>query len=258
MKRRDFIKGAVAAGGGLIGTGMLGTGDVLAETSVGDEKKTTKRALVVYASRTNNTAKVAERFKATLEKNGWQCDIYRIKQNSDPMEFPYKLKEYDLVCAGSGVRMHSPYAELLHVLRVPVYGFDPRIMLKSTEGVELTEEEKKKMQAAMSSRAGSGGHRKIVLGPNAGKAFSFVTYGGHEYGPKEALPALEWINIELAHLEVEIVGKFCCPGKFENTNNPSGYHNDLSTRPNEKDLMRAELFIEQVLEDIAERPSRSV
>ena len=250
MKRRDFIKSAVV-GGSLLGAGMLaGTRDASAAT-VPDNKNedTSKRSLIIYATRTNNTTKVAERFKSTLEKNGWQCDMVKIQQNSDPMTVPFKYKEYDLICAGSGLRMHSPYIELLNVLRVPIYGFDPRIMLKLTEGVQLTPEETKKMQVWRPN------HRKIVLGPNAKKALSFATYGGYEFGPAEAYPALDWINLELAHLEVEIVGRFCCPGKFENTNNPAGYHNDLTTRPNEKDLLRAELFIEQVLEAIAERPS---
>lgn len=255
MKRRDFIKGAVV-GGSLLGAGMLAGAKETVAAPANEEKKQNdpKRGLVIYATRTNNTTKVAERFKSTLEKNGWQCDLVKIEQNSDPMAVPFNHKSYDLICAGSGVRMHAPYAELLHVLRVPIYGFDPRIMLKMTEGQQPTEEEREKMQVGMKSNRGRS-HGKIVLGPEAGKALSFVTYGGHELGPEEAQPALDWINLELAHLEVEIVGKFCCPGKFENTDNPAVYHNDLTTRPNERDLLRAELFIEQVLEAIAVRPS---
>ena len=229
---------------------LTGPRDVSAAPVPESEKgNTSKKSLVIYASRTNNTAKVAERFKSTLERNGWQCDVVRIEQNGDPMTVPFNYKDYDLICAGSGVRMHAPYAELLHVLRVPVYGFDPRIMLKLTEGIELTPEETEKM------RVWRPNHRKIVLGPDAKKALSFATYGGYEFGPAEAYPALDWINLELAHLAVEIVGRFCCPGKFENRNNPAGYHNDLTTRPNERDMLRAELFIEQVLEAIAKRPS---
>jgi flavodoxin len=230
-----------------VGVGILaGSGDVMAASiSENENKSKTKRSLIMYASRTNNTTKVAERFKSTLEKNGWQCDIHKIEQNSDPMAFPYNIKDYDLVCAGSGIRMHSPYAELLHVIRAPIYGFDPRIMLKMTEGIPLTDEDNKKMKAA---GGGAPNHSKIVLGPGARKTLAFATYGGYEFGPGEAQPALDWINLEMAHLHVEIVGKFCCPGKFLPTDNPAGYHNDLTTRPNEKDLLRAELFIEQVLE----------
>jgi hypothetical protein len=251
MKRRDFIKSAVS--GSLAGAGMLArAGNAMAASGNEGEKKTTsKRSLIMYASRTNNTARVAERFKSTFERNGWQCDIFKIEKDSDPMAFPYNIKDYDLVCAGSGIRMHSPYAELLHVLRVPVYGFDPRIILKVAEGIQLTSEETKKMQVWKPN------HRKIILGPDSKKALSFATYGGYEFGPGEAQPALDWINLELAHLEVEIVGKFCCPGKFESTDRPAGYHNDLTTRPNDKDLLRAELFIEQTLEAIAERPVKT-
>jgi len=230
MKRRDFIKSAVS--GSLAGAGILsGAGNALAAPLPETEKKNTqKRSLIIYASRTNNTTKVAERFKSTIEKNGWQCDIVKVEQNSDPMTVPFNYKDYDLICAGSGIRMHSPYAELLHVLRVPVYGFDPRIILKVAEGIKLTTEETDKM------RVWQPNHRKILLGPDAKKALSFATYGGYEFGPGEAQPALDWINLELAHLEVEIVGKFCCPGKFESANRPAGYHNDLTTRPNERDL----------------------
>jgi hypothetical protein len=248
MKRRDLIKSAVV-GGGLLSAGVLtGASNVFAaSTPESEQKKAAKRSLIIYASRTDNTTMVAERFKSTLEKNGWQCDMVRIEKDSDPMTVPLNHKDYDLICAGSGIRMHSPYIELLHVLRVPVYGFDPRIMLKSTEGMQLTAAESKKMQGWRAN------HRKITVGPGAKKALSFVTYGGYEFGPGEAQPALDWINLELAHLEVEIVGKFCCPGKFEPRNNPAGYHNDLITRPNEKDLIRAELFMEQILEAIADR-----
>jgi hypothetical protein len=109
MKRRDFIKGAVV-GGGILGAGMLaGVSDALTATDpAGEKQKTSKKGLIFYASRTDNTARVGERFKGTLEKNGWQCDIHRIEQNSDPMAFPFNIKDYDLVCAGSSIRMHAP------------------------------------------------------------------------------------------------------------------------------------------------------
>lgn len=250
MKRRDFIKSAVVSGG-LAGAGMLlgASGAQAASAPEGEKKNTQKKSLIIYASRTNNTTMVAERFKSTLERNGWQCDMVKVEQNSDPMTVPFNYKDYDLICAGSGIRMHAPYIELLNVIRVPVYGFDTRIMLKVTENIPLTAEETEKM------RAWRPNHHKIVLGPDAKKCLSFATYGGYEFGPGEVQQALDWINVELAHLELEIVGKFCCPGKFESTNRPAGYHNDLTTRPNERDLLRAELFIEQVLEAIAERPA---
>jgi hypothetical protein len=98
MKRRDFIRSA-AVGGSLFGAGMLSDARdaSAASASEGQEKKTIKKGLVVYASRTNNTTKVAERFKSTLERNGWQCDSFKILQDSDPTAFPYKINGGDFM-----------------------------------------------------------------------------------------------------------------------------------------------------------------
>jgi len=252
MKRRDFIKSAV--GGGLAGAGILtGVNDVLAASAPETEKKkTSKRSLIMYASHTNNTAKVAERFKSALERNGWQCDISKIKQDGDPTAFPYAIKDYDLVCAGSGINLHMPYAELIAVIRIPRYGYDPLKAVQPAPGMQSTEEQEKKTGAG---GKGAPAHGKIVFRPESKKCVSFATYGGLEFGPWEVQPALDWINLEMAHLSIEPVGKFCCPGKFLPYDVTSGYYNDLTTRPNEKDLMRAELFIEQILEAIADRTS---
>jgi hypothetical protein len=252
MKRRDFIKSTV--GGSLIGAGMFaGVSDVLAASETKAEKEKPKKSLVFYASRSGNTARVAERIKSTLERNGWQCDIAKIAENSDPMAFPYNLKDYDLLCAGSGVRFHEPYDELLWLIRARVFGFDPRMMSKGMQGVALSDEDKKKMQANMPNRKGTT-HAKVVFGPNHKHALAFLTYGGHDFGSEEAQPAVDLINLELQHLHVEAVGKFSCPGKFENESIPYSYYPDLPTRPNERDLLEAELFIERILEKIAVRP----
>jgi hypothetical protein len=249
MKRRDFIKSAVS--GALAGATILtNVNDSLAAPAPeGEKKKTSKRSLIMYASHTNNTAKVAERFKSVLERNGWQCDAGRIERDSDPLAFPYKIKDYDLVCAGSGINLHQPYSELIAVIRIPRYGYDP---LKVVGPVPAAQSADNKSNPDGGKKPPS--HGKIVFSPDFPKCISFVTYGGLEFGPWEAQPALDWINVEMAHLSIQPVGTFCCPGRFLPFDVPAGYYNDLTTRPNEKDLMRAELFIEQVLEAIAYRP----
>ena len=40
------------------------------------------------------------------------------------------------------------------------------------------------------------GHKKIVLGSENKKGIVFVTYAGHEFGPSEAVPALEALALE--------------------------------------------------------------
>ena len=242
MERRDFIVSSVS--GGLVGATMLaGLKEALSAAEPESQKgKTSKRSLIMYASRTNNTTKVAERFKSTLERNGWQCDIFKIQQKGDPMAFPYyNFKDYDLICLGSGINMHVPYEELFEVIRVPRYHGVPGVkeLVKGTGG-----------QGPL--------HEKIVLSPDFPKCISFVTFGGMEFGPWEAQPALDLINVEMAHNRVTPVGTFCCPGRFLPYDIPSTYYDDLLTRPNEKDLMRAELFIEQILQDIAHRPPPTI
>lgn len=249
MDRRDFIKSTVSSG--LVGATIFAgvTSALGASAPQGKQKKTTKKSLIMYASHTNNTTKVAERFKSTFEINGWQCDIYKIDKDGDPGAIPYTITDYDLVCAGSGINLHSPYPELIAAIRYPRYGFDPAKENMAPSTTPSTGEEKEKMGGK-----GAPVHGKIVFSPESNKCISFVTFGGLEFGPWEAQPALDWINVEMAHLGIEPVGTFCCPGRFLPHDIPAGYYDDLTTRPNDKDLMRSELFIEQILEAIAYRP----
>ena len=69
-------------------------------------------------------------------------------------------------------------------------------------------------------------------------------------GPEETHPALELLALEIKHLRFETIGRFCCPGKFANDPTPYAWHGDIRNRPNERDLLRAELFIEEKLEGL--------
>ena len=93
--------------------------------------KMVKRCLVTYSSYTGNTEKVAFSIKETFERNGWQCDIFKVrKQADDILRPPFDIRSYDFVCAGSGLRAHLPYNEILNMLRGFRTGFDPRITLR--------------------------------------------------------------------------------------------------------------------------------
>ena len=99
-------------------------------------------------------------------------------------------------------------------------------------------------------------HRKIVLGPDSKKAVVFTTYSGYEFGPKEAEPSMQLLALEIEHLSFKCIGQFCCPGRFLHHPTPRTYHGDIQDRPNERDLLKAEMFIEEKLEEIADRISR--
>lgn len=182
-----------------------------------------KKALIIYASRTGNTEKITQRFKETFIKNGWECDLLKVDDNTDLKKQP-DVKNYQFLCIGSFVDMSLPSLKLVEFLRNnPINPHAP---------------------------VGKGGrpvaHRKINIGPKMG--IVYVTYGGAHMGPPEAAPALALLHSELEHLRHICIGKFSCPGRMFKRPTPGWWHKDVYNRPNERDLLRAELFIEEMLE----------
>jgi hypothetical protein len=213
-----------------------------------------KKCLVLYSSYTGHTTKVAKQFKSTFEKNGWKTDIYKVRRKPDDIfNPPFNFNDYDFLCVGSGAISHLPYSEILSVIRYQVYGLDPRIMHR-IRGEDLTYLKGPVPKLPPHKDGALNFHRKIVLGPDSKKAVVFLTYAGYEFGPKEAEPALKLLALEVEHLHFQCVGQFCCPGKFIDDPTPRTYHGDIRDRPDEKDLLKAEMFIEEVLEGIEERP----
>jgi hypothetical protein len=209
-----------------------------------------KRCLITYSSITGNTEKVALRFKETFEKQGWQCDIFKVgKQAEDILRPPFDIPSYDFVCAGSGLRAHLPYNEILNMLRGFRTGMDPRITLRfRDETIPYISEPIPEIPLHKSAKTD---HRKIVLGPNSPKAVVFITYAGYEFGPKEAEPAVQLLALELEHIGFQFIGQFCCPGKYVDDPMPQTFHGDIRDRPNEKDLLNAQMFIKKKLDKIA-------
>jgi len=67
----------------------------------------------MYASHTGNTEKVALRFKDTFEKNGWKCDMFRVRKKAEDILHPtINFNDYDFLCVGSGITSHLPYNEM--------------------------------------------------------------------------------------------------------------------------------------------------
>jgi hypothetical protein len=217
------------------------------------EAEMSKKCLIAYSSFTGNTEKVALRFKETFENNDWKCDIFKVRKRAeDILRPPFDIRQYDFICAGSGLRAHLPYNEILNMLRGFRTGMDPRIVLRNrdetisyiTEPIPEIPPNKKGPILF---------HKKIILDPDAPRALVFITYGGYEFGPKEAEPAVQLLALELEHIGFQYIGKFCCPGKYLDNPTPRTFHGDIRDRPNEKDLLKAQFFIEDKLEEIADR-----
>lgn len=211
-----------------------------------------KKCLITYTSFTGNTEKVALRFRKTFEAKGWQCDMFKVRKNADDiLRPPFDVRSYDFLCAGSGLRAHLPYNEVLNMLRGFRTGMDPRITLRNRdETIPYIFEPIAEIPPHRSARAD---HAKIVLGPDSPRAVVFITYAGYEFGPKEAKPAVELLSLELEHIGYQFVGHFCCPGKYIDDPMPRTFHGDIRNRPDENDLLEAEMFIEATIDGIVDR-----
>jgi hypothetical protein len=212
-----------------------------------------KKCLITYTSFTGNTEKVALRFKETFQNQSWQCDIFKVRKNADDiLRPPYDITKYDLLCVGSGLRAHLPYNEILNMLRGFRTGMDPRITLRNRdETISYISEPVPEIPPH--KKDPSTVHHKMILKPDSPKSIVFITYGGYEFGPEEALPAVQLLALELRHIGFQFIGQFCCPGKYLDNPTPRTFHGDIRGRPNGKDLLKAEMFIEEKLEEIADR-----
>ena len=195
-----------------------------------------KRSLIVYASLTGNTEEVAYRFKKAFEKKGWMVDTWKIDDNTDLTNSKFNVKDYDFLCVGSPVIHKKPVEPIVNFLsragRPPpgISGGEPP------------------------PGGFSGGHppavgleAKIVFGPDTKNAVAFCTYAGMHLGSKEVEPAISLIDLLIEHIPFRVLGRFACPGKYGDN---IGWYTDLKERPNEKDLQKAETFIEEILEDM--------
>jgi hypothetical protein len=184
-----------------------------------------RKSLILYASKTGNTEKIALRFKKAFEKKGWQCDIFKIDKNTDTKNQPVDFNNYDFLCVGSPVYGAQPWKEIMNFM--DVNPLNPHHVGKD----------------------GRRSYKKVVLGPK--KGIVFVTYAGPHLGPKEAAPALISLEVEMEHLKFECIGSFACPGVNREIDvGNEGWHGDISGRPNERDLLKAEIFMEEKIEEI--------
>jgi flavodoxin len=202
-----------------------------------------KKSLIFYQTNTHNTEKVALRFKSTFEKNGWVCDAVRLKRDTDLGALP-QVKDYDFLCLGAPVHGELPPEEMRcfgDIIRSP--GKMEHITLATFMEIKRRPPSKTNMGGCKPTP-----HKRIALGSKKGVVFA--TYGGVHLGPKEADAALKWLELMMEHARFRCVGSFACPGRFGLLKgaSPGAYFGDMRGRPNERDLTKAEIFLEEILE----------
>lgn len=260
-----------------------------------------RKALVVYASVTGNTEKVAKRFKQVFEKKDrawgdWTCDIFKVKKNTYKEDIPYSIMDYDFICVGGPIWAGIP----------PLYLFDDHVGA-------IAKMMRPPNMGPGGPPAGGPPDGEPMPNPfdNKRKSVVFVTYGGQGAGPAEAIASLEVLSL---YSGGKVAGKFaCCGGMWDeppidmvaarfgmmvgdatvlvdcyraDPNDPQfadyseedrkvmakavkqtekfktglddarrihpmmrSWHYDYENRPTERDLLKAEIFLEEILED---------
>lgn len=242
------------------------------------------KALVMYATMTGNTAKIANCFAEIFRFYGFETEVLRITSKT---EVKKDFSDYDIVCLGSSI----------------VAGYPLKII---TSKFALGPEANTLTAADGEKREGPGGPPPMSDGPGgmppmdipadspnaityAGAAephnlyhplgIVFTTYGGGFYGPDEAMATLETLKLYLEVQYVRVVGKFACcghetgpgglddgvlpqlmgPGEIEppvyykdgNGNYHAGsyfFHSHMNSKPCDRDLMKARALAEDLVE----------
>lgn len=242
------------------------------------------KALVMYASMTGNTAKIATCFAETFRHYGFETELLRITSKTNVSK---DFSGYDIVCLGSSIIAGAP-------LKV--------INAKFSLGGDAN-------TVAAADGMGSGGPGGMPPGPPpegmppmegipddspTGITYAgapqphglyyplgivFTTYGGGFYGSNEAMATLETLKLFLELQYVRVVGKFACCGretgpgglgdgvlphvmsgsidppvyyKDSDGNYHAGsyfFHTHMNSKPSERDLMKARALAADLVED---------
>ncbi len=177
-----------------------------------------KKNIIVYASNTGNTEKVANALKDNFDRYGWESTLKKLPEDYDVENPDFDFDDYDFVCVGSPVISELPLPQVR------------KVMWKKWPG-----------------------KHKVVPGPKCGLVF--CSFGGLHLGPKEAEPALKLLEVEVEHLLFKVIGTLAIPGSMGDSYDPDGYYGDTRGRPNVEDLKDVASFVDDIMKKLDENPA---
>ena len=161
------------------------------------------KALILYATMTRNTEKIATWFQETFEHYLFETTMFRLAAKADRKGMQEKLyfDDYDVVCLGSPIVGGGPLTIVTKALSLGGGG-----VLENNVGGEP--------EMLIQWRRKQGPYRG-VLPKNDYQPLGviFTTYGGGFYGSDECLATLELLKLYLELNDVKVIGKFGCCGK---------------------------------------------
>lgn len=182
-----------------------------------------RRVLLMYATMTKNTEKVAGWFKETFDYYGWDITYLRVTNSTDWEGLQDKLyfDDYDLICLGSPIVGGSPLQAVIKAFSLGGGGALEKEVQKNLD--------EKKADASASAKKPEGATWRRLRSPCPGMAgrnayrplgIVFTTYGGGFYGSAECMATLEMLKLYMVTHDVDVIGKFSCAGK---ETGPAGY-----------------------------------
>lgn len=176
------------------------------------------RALIIYASMTNNTEKVAKWFEETFRDYNWDVTMLRLKGKMPWSELQPDLyfDDYDVVCLGSPIVGGGP---LQAVVKAFSFGGDGSLERAVQKKLDTN---KTGSDAAEGAVPPKGPMWRRDHAPYAGVlnksdrwplGIVFTTYGGGFYGTRECIPTLELMKLYLTNYSVNVVGMYSCAGR---------------------------------------------
>lgn len=211
------------------------------------------KALILYATMTRNTEKIAIWFKESFEHYNFGVTMFRMAANADWKGMQEKLyfDDYDVVCLGSPIVAGSPLMIVVKALSLGGGG-----ALDNSASSAPTGKPPLGMMPGGSPSVGGpppggitsggppagGGYNMLAIfrrnqGPYMGVlpkngyqplGVVFTTYGGGFYGSDECLATLETLKLYLETNDVKVIGKFACCGK---ESGPAGLADGVQPRP---------------------------
>ena len=181
-----------------------------------------RKNLILFASNTGNTKKVAEELKRSFYRHGWESVLKEIPQDYDVKNPDFDFDDYDFLSVGSPVISELPLPRVREVLWSKWPGI-----------------------------------HKVEVGPKCG--IVFCTFGGAHLGMKEAEPTLKLLEVEVEHLSFKVIGSLAILGSMGGTESdvfhPESYFGDLRGRPNEEDMRTVARFVDDVMKKLEKESS---
>ena len=186
-----------------------------------------RRALILYATMTKNTEKIATWFKETFEYYKWEVTFIRLKNKMKLSEIQplVYFDDYDVVCLGSPIVAGYP---LKVVNRLFSLGGETSLENDTAANIEKGSEFETPAGMAPPPPDANAEPEELQWrrsgnrGPYPGAIYQhqykplgivFTTYGGGFYGSDECTATLEALKLFLQLNNVAVVGRFACCGK---------------------------------------------